>query len=315
MLSEMCLIATSPDHLQLRLLASVIVGGGVGIFAWWLLRSLATEDLEQGDEWRYDVNRINELRRIDFLFRYFQTIIQTFARINRNMFPDWLPRMQREIGTAGFSRFWLAEEYLGRMQLMAALIFPIYLWFFTSYLGLPGVFFAIGASLVTVWIFRLRLSRLARYRVLLIKRRIPFLLDLLTLLMEAGTTFLQALEQGVKEFEGHPVAVEFGRVLADMNMGKTRTEAFHAVRMRLADDELSSIIGAIIQGEELGSPLAHVFRTQSDVLRIKRMQRGEMLAAEAGVNMLLPAVLIMLATVLIILGPFAISVQRSGFIF
>ncbi len=308
-------IAALPDQLHFNIVASAAIGAGICLFFWWLLRSLATEDLMQGDEWRYDVNRINRLRKADLLYRYFQPIIHTFARMNRNMFSDSLPAIQREIGAAGLSRFWLAEEYLGRIQLIATMVFPFYLWFFSRYITLAGTFIAIGFSLITVWILRLRLKRRARYRVLLIKRRFPFLLDLLTLLMEAGNTFLQALEQGVREFEGHPVAVEFGRVLADMNMGKTRTEAFHAMRLRLADDEVSSIIGAIIQGEELGAPLARVFRTQSDVLRIKRIQRGETLAAEAGVNMLLPGVLIMFSTVLIILGPFVLNVMRGGFIF
>ena len=82
-------------------------------------------------------------------------------------------------------------------------------------------------------------------------------------------------------------------MLADMNLGKTRTEAFQAMRDRLADDEITSIIGAIVQGEMLGTPLANIFRTQADVLRIKRTQRAEMIAGEAGVNMLLPAVLVM----------------------
>ena len=77
----------------------------------------------------------------------------------------------------------------------------------------------------------------------------PFLLDLLTLLMEAGSSFLHAMTQAVEEFRGHPVAEEFGRVLADMNLGKTRMEAFQAMRKRLADDEITSIIGSILQGE------------------------------------------------------------------
>jgi len=89
-----------------------------------------------------------------------------------------------------------------------------------------------------------------------------------------------------------------------MNLGKTRAEAFQAMRDRLADDEITSIIGSILQGETLGTPLANIFRTQADVLRIKRTQRAELVAGEAGVNMLLPAVLVMVATVLIIVGPF-----------
>ncbi len=90
----------------------------------------------------------------------------------------------------------------------------------------------------------------------------PFLLDLLTLLMEAGSTFMNALNQAVHEFEGHPVAEEFGRVLADINMGKTRSEAFGSMRDRLADDEITSIIGSVLQGEQLGTPLARIFRTK-----------------------------------------------------
>jgi tight adherence protein C len=133
------------------------------------------------------------------------------------------------------------------------------------------------------------------------------LLDLLTLLMEAGSSFINALKQAVIEFEGQAVATEFGRVITDMNMGKARTEAFDNLRARLSDDEINSIVGSIIQSEELGTPISEIFRTQADVLRVKRSQRAETLANEAGVNMLLPGVLVMAATVLIILGPFVLN--------
>ena len=101
-------------------------------------------------------------------------------------------------------------------------------------------------------------------------------------------------------------------MLADMNLGKTRMEAFQSMRDRLADDEIASIIGTIIQGEHLGTPLARIFRSQSDVLRVKRSQRAETIAGEAGVNMLLPAVLVMASTVLIILGPFLLNFMKFG---
>jgi tight adherence protein C len=98
-----------------------------------------------------------------------------------------------------------------------------------------------------------------------------------------------------------------------MNLGKTRAEAFQAMRDRLADAEITNIIGSILQGETLGTPLAGIFRTQADVLRVKRSQRAETIAAEAGVNMLLPGVLVMMATVLIIVGPFFLSYLSSDF--
>lgn len=308
------LFAADIEHLNVMIAASTLVGAGVFMLTWWFLRALASEDIEQGDQWRYDVNRMNELRRLDTLYRLAQPLILALARLNRATFTDSLPKIQREIGAAGLPRFWLPEEYLARCQVIAALLCPFYLWMFMKTFGVAGILISLGAVVLTAWYLRIRLGMQARYRVVLIKRRMPFLLDLLTLLMEAGTTFLNALDQAVKEFEGHPTAVEFGRVLSDMQLGKTRNEAFQSMQRRLADDEITGILGAIIQGEELGSPLAQVFRTQSDVLRIKRTQRAEKMAGEAGVNMLLPGMLVMAATVLIILGPFIIKFMFSGLI-
>jgi tight adherence protein C len=189
---------------------------------------------------------------------------------------------------------------------------PLYTYFCFNWFGGPGLLVAFGAVLLTAWMLRRRLTSRARFRLHTIKRRLPFVLDLLTLLMEAGSTFLRAMAQAADEFRGHPISEEFGRVLTDMNMGKTRTEAFEAMRDRLADDEITSIIGAILQGEYLGTPLGQIFRTQSDVLRLKRSQRADTIAGEAGVNMLLPGVVIMAATVLIIIGPFMLNYLKFG---
>ena len=57
---------------------------------------------------------------------------------------------------------------------------------------------------------------------------------------------------------------------------------------------------------------AEVLRTQADVLRIKRSQRAETVAGEAGVNMLFPGVLVMVSSVLVILGPFILNYLYFG---
>ncbi len=291
----------------LQVIASAAVGAAVFVCVWWAIRVLQSEDLRQGAEWRYDISRINELRRASPMYRLFQPAIQLLARLNRLVLGDSLPEIYRQIQAAGLPRFWLPEEYLARAELWALFITPLYAYAFVSGFGLGGLLPAFATTLLTVWLLRLRLASRARKRLRTIKRRIPFLLDLLTLLMEAGSTFINALAQAVDEFRGHPAAEEFGRVLGDMNMGKTRAEAFLAMRDRLSDDEINSIIGSILQGENLGTPLAQIFRTQADVLRLKRTQRAETIAGEAGVNMLLPAVLVMIATVLIIIGPFLLN--------
>jgi tight adherence protein C len=312
-MTDTILIANIDLPAILQFAACVTIGLAVAVVAWWVVRVLRSDDLAQGAEWRYDVSRINELRRADPFYRLFQPVLQLFARGNRAVFGENLPEVYRQIQMAGLPRFWLPEEYLGKLELIALLATPLFVYLFFSFFGPPGLVLAALAVPVTAWALRHRLAVRAAARLRNIKRRMPFLLDLLTLLMEAGATFLNALRQAVDEFRGHPVADEFGRVLADMNMGKTRAEAFQAMRDRLADDEVTSIIGAILQGEQLGTPLAKIFRSQADVLRLKRTQRAELVAGEAGVNMLLPGILVMAATVIIILGPFLLNYLNFGF--
>ena len=210
------------------------------------------------------------------------------------------------------SRYWLPEEYLGKLELISILLLPVYALTSISMLGNIGVFSAFMMSLLTFWFLRRQLRRKAEKRLVLIKRRMPYLLDLLTLLMEAGSSFIQSLQQAVREFSHQPVAVEFGRVLSDMNMGKARVEAFDSMRNRLDDEEINSIVASILQSEELGTPITSIFRTQADVLRVKRSQRAEKIAGEAGVNMLLPGILVMASTVILILGPFVLNYMVMG---
>ncbi|MFZ5829359.1 MAG: type II secretion system F family protein [Planctomycetota bacterium] len=308
----MPLLADTISVATLQLVASLVMGAAAATLGWWVVVVLQTEDLEQGNEWRYDISRINELRRISPFYRVFQPAIGLLAAINRRVFREALPEIGREIQAAGLPRFWLPEEYLARCELIAIFFSPVYVYFFFGTFGPTGLIVAGVLVAVTAWYLRHRLTGQAKARLVAIKRRIPYLLDLLTLLMEAGATFLNALRQSVHEFAGHPVAEEFGRVLGDMNLGKTRAEAFASMRDRLADDEITSIIGSVLQAEQLGTPLAHIFRTQADVLRIRRSQRAEGIAGEAGVNMLLPGVLVMVSTVLIIIGPFLLNYLVFG---
>ncbi len=283
------------------------MGIGVWLIARMIGYGLASEDATQDAQWRHDVNRINELRRQSGLYRMFQPLIHALAVFNRGAFRDSLPEIGRQIQAAGFSRLWTPAEYLARMQVLGMLASPLYFYLCLTWFGDAGAILAIVLSGLTVYVLRRRLANQANHRLFLIKKRLPYLLDLLTLLMEAGSTFLQSLGEAANEFRDQPVGVEFGRVLVEMGMGKNRTEALNAMRLRLSDDEITSIVGSIIQGEELGTPLAVLFRTQADVLRIKRTQRAETIAGEAGVKMLLPAILVMMSTVIIILGPFVLS--------
>ncbi len=306
------LLAESTAFSGPAMIASVFVGVAVAAIGFWFVTILTEVDDDTDKEWRYDRTRIRELRRIDPLFRGAQPLFRVLARFNRAVFSGTLLNMRRELQAAGLPRFWLAEEYLARCEIIAMILSPAIVYLCIQFFGPPGIVLGIMMTLLTAWFLRWRLRSKARTRLVQIKRRLPFLLDLLTLLMEAGSTFIQALRDGVHEFGEQPIAVEFGRVVTDINLGKTRQESFTALQDRLADNDITSLIGAIIQGEKLGTPVAAVFRTQADVMRIKRTQSAETMAGEAGVNMLFPGVLVMMAAVMMILGPFLLNYLKIG---
>jgi len=297
---------TSGSFPVLPVIASMMLATGLFVLAYAVQRAI-TADPDGDDTWRHDHLRIAELRRRSLVYRFLQPLVVALGRVNRRAFRDSLPGISRDIHAAGLPRFWTPQEYLGTIQILAGLLTPAYIYIGLDMAGPPGALGGLAAGPATAWLLRRRLAQKAALRLFRIKQRLPFLLDLLTLLMEAGATFMQSLEEAVAEFRDHPVGVEFGRVLSEINMGKSRLGALEAMRDRLDDPEVTSIIGSIIQGEILGTPLARLFRTQADVLRTKRTQRAETIAGEAGVKMLLPSVLVMAATVLIILGPFVLS--------
>ena len=294
------------------IMASVFVGLGLAAAMYWLVRVVTIVDETPDNEWRYDRTRIRELRRLDAIYRGLQPLVRLFSNFNRAVFPATLVDIRRELQAAGFSRYWLAEEYLARCELIALMWLPVVVFVCLRAMGPAGIVLALTLTIVTAWFLRRRLRQQARTRLAKIKRRLPFFLDLLTLLMEAGSTFVQALADAVHEFERQPIATEFGRVLTDIHLGKARADAFSALRDRLDDNDITSLIGAIIQGENLGTPVAAVFRTQADVMRIKRTQSAETVAGEAGVNMLFPGVLVMMAAVALILGPFLLNYLYFG---
>ena len=75
---------------------------------------------------------------------------------------------------------------------------------------------------------------------------------------------------------------------------------------------LSNFIGAIVQAEQLGVPIAKVLQIQSEQLRIERRQRAEEAAAKAPIKMLFPLVgCIFPSMFIVILGPAVILIALN----
>ena len=169
----------------------LLMGASIFILARTIRNSLYSENLKQGDDWRYDINRINSLREHSLIYQLFYPVIVVLAALNRGLFRESLSAIAREVQAAGLSRFWTPEEYLARLQMISLLLCPGYIYLCLDMMGTVGLVSAGALTLLTGYLLRKMLSGSARYRLFQIKKKMPFLLDLVTLLMEAGSTFLQ----------------------------------------------------------------------------------------------------------------------------
>ena len=138
-------------------------------------------------------------------------------------------------------------------------------------------------------------------RHLAIMQALPFVLDLLTLSVEAGMDFMSALQRNCDRRKLDPLNEELIRMTREIQMGTARRIALRNMAERVRQPDLKAVSFALIQADELGVPIAPILRIQSEQLRARRFDRAERLANEAPVKMLGPLLLCIFPAVLIVL--------------
>lgn len=166
------------------------------------------------------------------------------------------------------------------------------------------VFFITAASfLLAVILPDFTLKRLGSIRRQKIIASLPDNLDLLTVSVEAGLGFDQALLKLVEKTKG-PLTEEFKRVLQEIRIGKTRRDALREMSVRTGVEDLQNFVAALIQADQLGVGIGNVLRIQSQQLRQKRRLKAEEKAQKAPVKMLIPMIIFIFPSLFIILlGP------------
>ena len=151
-------------------------------------------------------------------------------------------------------------------------------------------------------------------RHLSIQRALPFVLDLLTLSVEAGMDFISALQRNCKSRRLDPLNEELLRMTKEIQVGSSRKEALSNMSNRVRQPDLKAVAAALIQADELGVSIGAMLRIQSEQLRSRRFDRAEKLAAEAPVKMLGPLMLcIFPAVFIILLGPVLSQAMKGMF--
>lgn len=229
--------------------------------------------------------------------------------------------ISRRLTAAGFEGLLQSGEFLG-LRLLMPVVFGI-VWII-GMIGLLAILrlrflneMAVPLCLMgPLWFYAypgIWLRKALRIRHRSIQKALPFVLDLLTLTVEAGTDFMTGLQRSIEKRKLDPLGEELIRVVREIQLGKTRREALRDMAERVDMPDMRTVVYALVQADELGVSIGAMLRIQADQMRQRRFERAEKLANEAPVKLLFPLVfLIFPAVFLVLLGPVLFSVLREG---
>lgn len=200
---------------------------------------------------------------------------------------------------AGRPRGYTVEAFMGRRAVLtvAGLGCALFMVAQGNPLGALGAVVS-GALLMDVW-----LSRILRTRQAAIERALPDFLDILAITITAGLSFRQALDRIADAVPG-PLSEEIRVTLRQMEIGVPRRQALEQLRDRNQSPTLASFVTALLQGEELGAPLAATLTDLAAELRRTWAQQARRRAARAE-----PQVSLVLSMVI---GPASVLLIAAG---
>lgn len=288
--------------------SSLLVALTAGFLTSWIWTQL-THARAGRSRTGFETNRQERLRQGSSTYRTFEGVIERLARWNESRAPLRMDNLGRHLRVARLELPWEPGEFAACRQLESVLVGLVSFAFFMilsdgSWIGslfLGGLSIYISQKLLIGQPAQKAATHLAQF-----KERLPYAVDLLALMMESGGGFQESLRTVVEESPDHPLGLEFGDVLREVELGRPRSEALRDLQQRLQDEDVSGLIFAIVHGEEMGTPLSKILRAQTEQMRLKQAQWAEKASAEAQVSIVFPGMLIMLACLIIVVAPFVL---------
>ena len=296
----------------LLLISSLLIAGAIGVVIYTVFsqldeRQVVRESLRQLGG--YEVENKRDQEMLDPLRdRAFKPVIEGLTGVGRRLTPTgYVDKVRQKFVHMGNPSPQAVDRFLAlRVVTVVAAALTFLFVFVLNMTPFEGKMkLAVGGLLMAVFLIGPDsvLNRKVEERQQKIQRSLPDVLDLLTISVEAGLGFEQALDRVIHAVPG-PLTEEFSRMLGETRAGASRADAMRAMDERCDTPELRSFVLAIIQADTFGVSIGRVLRGQAEEMRIKRRQLAQERAQKAPVKMLIPMVFcIFPALFVVVLGP------------
>lgn len=170
------------------------------------------------------------------------------------------------------------------------------------------VLLLVGTTVFAYFVPDILIRNYAQKRREAIKLELPNALDQMLISVQAGLGFESAMARAGQHGNG-PLADELIRTLQDIQVGRSRKEAYLAMAQRVDVPDLRSFVRSVVQADTYGIAIARVLESQAKDMRVKRRQRAEEHAMKMPVKMLFPLIFFILPTLfIVVLGPTVMSI-------
>lgn len=200
-------------------------------------------------------------------------------------------RLERLLKQGGAEQYWTSHHFLALQCVLAMLSSAAMTLLLAGRATLSTVLLGVSIAALAAGMWpaqRLRERAQRRKRAML--RELPFMLDMVTLCVEAGLNLHGALKQAADHGPAGPMREELRHLLADIRTGIPRQEALLDWAQRCELTPVHQFVAAIGQAEHSGMNLGPVLRAQAEQWRTERFLMAEKLALEAPVKLMFPLV-------------------------
>ena len=204
-----------------------------------------------------------------------------------------------------------APQYFFAVKTLLSLVLPVAIFLFLRFtqpqIPLVSVMLlALSVAAAGYYLPELALRVITRRRIGRMRDKLPDMIELMVVCTESGMGINAAIARISREMArtSPDLAQEFYLSSLEMRAGASRVEALRNLALRTRLEEMDDLVSMLVQADRFGTGLAQSLRVHSDMMRSRRSQRAEELAAKIPVKMVLPLGLFIFPTLfIVVLGP------------